>query len=229
MIILLMPGASQHWHQAPAVAACNPGIKAPRRRACLPRACALSTVHALSPFAGRICRPRINPLGDALDPWQAEQTNTHGRRHAGRVCLARAHSGGLHAGKRPAILDRDLLGRASRRSARADRACARSLREYGVHGHAVHGHGHARGALHLRARAPARIAPPPGKSVTCRTLRVRHRFQRRTHPASAAAERGLRRPACSRGGLRIDRGRRPRRSPPTAPSTSRSVELTFVG
>jgi len=58
-------------------------------------------------------------VGDALDFRQAVQTDAHGQHHADRVCLARAHSAGVHAGQRPAVLDRDLPGWPSRRHARA--------------------------------------------------------------------------------------------------------------
>jgi len=37
-------------------------------------------------------------MGDSLAPTRAPQPNALGQHHAGRVCIACAHSGGVHAG-----------------------------------------------------------------------------------------------------------------------------------
>ena len=175
-------------------------------------------------FAGKISVQEYSALGDALELRQAKYTNAHGQHHAGRVCVAHAHSARIHAGKRPAVLDGDLLGGPFHRHAHACRASRRRLRVHGVHGHGPHAR-----ALHVPARSPAGSAPPLRKSLTKRTLRVRHRLRCRADPSPAAAERFLIRPAASRGRLRVDRGRRPRRPSPTAPSTPESAELTSIG
>jgi hypothetical protein len=64
-------------------------------------------------FASRMSALRVAPWEMRLSPCK-QQTYARSQHHAGRVCVACAHPAGVHAGNRPAVLDRELLGGPSR-------------------------------------------------------------------------------------------------------------------